>query len=267
MRSWAGTDSNKSQRRKKTIATKKRKIREEKVKKNAKMTKKQKVIEDDTNNKPAVVFPAIKTRSSPRDIVKILKGLTDNQKQDVKEMGFESLLDDNFNINTTPTKLGYWVVQQFDPKTCTINMGDGRAILITAKMIKEMLGIPMGETAVTQVRFATTEYPLIVRWRHTYDYPDDRFYLTTVVEKLLTEHHTGLEFKLNFLVAVISILGACTKNGLVNQKFIQCIENEEDIKNMDWCTYLLEIMKKAKSEYTKTTGFGGPLLLMVVRTK
>ncbi|PWA98161.1 ulp1 protease family, C-terminal catalytic domain-containing protein [Artemisia annua] len=203
-------------------------------------------------------------RSSPRDVVKILERLTDTQKQNVKEIGFESLLDDNFNINTTPTKLGYWVVEQFDHVTCTIKMGDGRAILITAKMIKDMMGIPMGGTAVTEVRFATTEHPLIVRWRHTYDYPDDRFTLSKVVEKLLVEHHTGLEFKLNFLVAVMSILGDCTKNGLVNQKFIQCIEKEEDIKNMDWCTYLLETMKKSKAEYTRTSGFGGPLLLMVL---
>ncbi|PWA98693.1 hypothetical protein CTI12_AA012210 [Artemisia annua] len=152
-------------------------------------------------------------------------------------MGFESLLENNFKINTTPTKLGYWVVDQFDPETCIIKMGDGRAILITLKMIQEMLGILMGEIAVTQVRFATTEYPLIVKWRHTYDYPDDRFYLKSVVEKLLIEHHTGLEFKLNFLIVIISILRDCITNGTVNQKFIQCIENEEDIRNMDWCTH------------------------------
>ena len=266
MHCYVGTDTNRSQPRKKKIATKKRKSKEATLNKNANKTKKQKVVEDDTGEKPTKNFPAIKPRSSPKDIVKILQRLTDVQKQNVAEIGFESLLNDNFKINTTPTKLGYWVVDKFDPKTSTIKMHDGRAIQITAKMIQEMLGIPMGEIAVSQVRYATTEHPLIVKWRHTYDYPDDRFYLSNVVEKLLVEHQTGMEFKLNFLVAIISILGCCTKNGLVNQKFIQCIENEEDIKNMDWCTHLLEAMKTSKREYKPTTGFGGPLLLMVVRT-
>ena len=263
---YAGTDSNKSQRGKKTIASKKRKFKDSTANKNGKKNKKQKDTEDDKGEKPAKKFPGINTRSSPKDIVKILKRLTDVQKQLVAEMGFESLLNNNFKIEATPTKLGYWVVDKFDPETSSIIMEDGRAILITAKMIKEMLGIPMGEIAVTQVRFATTEYPLIVQWRHTYDYPDDRFSLRNVVEKLLIEHQTGMEFKINFLVAIISILGFCTKNGLVNQKFIQCIENEEDIKNMDWCSHLLEMMKTSKREYKSTTGFGGPLLLMVVRT-
>ena len=88
-----------------------------------------------------MTFPSIKPRSSPRDIVKILESLTDIQKQNVVEMGFESLLDENFKINITPTKLGYWVIDQFDNETCTTKMGDGRAIVITPKMIQELICI------------------------------------------------------------------------------------------------------------------------------
>ncbi|GKA42690.1 retrovirus-related pol polyprotein from transposon TNT 1-94 [Tanacetum coccineum] len=230
----------------------------------SKAKKKLKMIEDDKGKKMNKALPSIKARSSPRDLVKIINGLTPLQKEDVIEMGFGSFLNDNFQINTTPTKLGLWVVENFDPDKCIIRMNDGRSILITSKMINEMIGIPMGTMVVTEVPTATTEFPLIVDWRQTYKYPDERFTIKSVVERLMFEHENGRVFKLNFLVIFFSIIGDCPKMGTVNQRFLPCIEREEDIKNMDWCTYLLGTMKKTRREYKKSQGFGGPLLLMVL---
>ncbi|GJR69360.1 hypothetical protein Tco_0015425 [Tanacetum coccineum] len=167
----------------------------------------------------------------------------------------------------TPTKLGHWIVENFDPDKCIIRMNDGRAILITPKMINEMIEIPMGTMAVMRVPTATTEFPLIVDWRKTYAYANERFTIKSVVERLLFEHQSGREFKINFLVMFFSIIGDCPKMGTVNQRFLPCIEKEEDIKNMDWCTYLMGTIKKTMREYKQSQGFGGPLLLMVLKPR
>ncbi|GJR16746.1 hypothetical protein Tco_0965273 [Tanacetum coccineum] len=144
-------------------------------------------------------------------------------------------------------------------------MNDGTGILITPKMIQDMIGIPMGSIAVTEVPAATTEFPHIVEWRQTYNtYTDARFTIKCVVERLLFDHQLGREFKMNFLVMFFSIIGDCPKLGTVNQRFLECIDKEEDIQNMDWCTYLLGTMKKTRREYKESQGFGGPLVLMVV---
>nr|GEZ82065.1 ulp1 protease family, C-terminal catalytic domain-containing protein [Tanacetum cinerariifolium] len=119
-------------------------------------------------------IPSIKARSSSMDLVKIINGLTSLQKEDVIKMGFGLFLNDNFQINTTPTKLGLWVIENFDPDKCIIRMNGGRSILITSKMINEMIGIPMRIMVVTEVPTKTTEFPLIVDWRQTYKYPDER---------------------------------------------------------------------------------------------
>ncbi|GJU93002.1 hypothetical protein Tco_1317758 [Tanacetum coccineum] len=144
-------------------------------------------------------------------------------------------------------------------------MNDGTGILITPKMIQDMIGIPMGSIAVTEVPAATTEFPHIVEWRQTYNtYTDARFTIKCVVERLLFDHQLGREFKMNFLVMFFSIIGDCPKLGTVNQRFLECIDKEEDIQNMDWCTYLLGTMKKTRREYKESQGFGGPLVLMVL---
>ncbi|GJV53788.1 hypothetical protein Tco_1449529 [Tanacetum coccineum] len=46
-------------------------------------------------------------------------------------------------------------------------MNDSTGILITPKMIQDMIGIPMGSIAVTEVPAATIEFLLIVEWRQT----------------------------------------------------------------------------------------------------
>ncbi|GKD85252.1 hypothetical protein Tco_1356406, partial [Tanacetum coccineum] len=144
-------------------------------------------------------------------------------------------------------------------------MNDGIGIKITPKMIQDMIGIPMGSIAVTEVPAATTEFPHIVEWRQTYNtYTDARFTIKCVVERLLFDHQLGREFKLNFLVMFFSIIGDCPKLGTVNQRFLECVANEENIRKMDWCTYLLGTMKKTRKEYKESQGFGGPLLLMVL---
>ncbi|GJT28988.1 ulp1 protease family, C-terminal catalytic domain-containing protein [Tanacetum coccineum] len=253
-----------NQKGKNKMAEKKRKIQKVGGKKTTKAKKRLKVIEDVENQETKTIIRTIKARSSPRDLVKILTGLTHLQQQLVTEMGFESFLNGNFQIETTPTKLGCWVVENFDPDKCVIRMNDGW-ILITPKMIQDMIGIPMGSIAVTEVPAATTEFPHIVEWRQTYNtYTDARFTIKCVVERLLFDHQLGREFKMNFLVMFFSIIGDCPKLGTVNQRFLECIDKEEDIQNMDWCTYLLGTMKKTRREYKESQGFGGPLVLMVL---
>nr|GEV86000.1 hypothetical protein [Tanacetum cinerariifolium] len=119
-------------------------------------------------------------------------------------------------------------------------MNDGRAILITPKMINEMIGIPIGTMAITEVPIATTEFPLIIDWIQMYDYPDERFIIKSGVERLLFEHQNGREFKLKFLVMFFSTIYrglSETGNGT---------------------------MKKTRREYKQSQGFGGPLMLMVL---
>ncbi|GKB12348.1 hypothetical protein Tco_0846271 [Tanacetum coccineum] len=129
-------------------------------------------------------------------------------------MGFESFLNGNFQIETTPTKLGCWVVENFDPDKCVIKMNDGTGILIIPKMIQDMIGIPMGSIAVTEVPATTTEFPHIVEWRQTYNtYTDARFTIKYVVERLLFDHPLGREFKMNFLLMLFSIIEDCPKLG------------------------------------------------------
>ncbi|GJZ61765.1 hypothetical protein Tco_0617902 [Tanacetum coccineum] len=119
-----------NQKGKNKMAEKKRKIQKVGGKKTTKDKKRLKVIEYVENQETKTIIRTIKARSSPRDIVKILTGLTHLQQQLVTEMGFESFLNGNFQIETTPTKLGCWVVENFDPDKCVIRMNDDKGDII-----------------------------------------------------------------------------------------------------------------------------------------
>ncbi|GJW00360.1 hypothetical protein Tco_1555611 [Tanacetum coccineum] len=147
---------------KKKTVDRKRKIQKVGGKKTSKARKRLKMIEDVEQQETKNIIRKIKARSSPRDLVKILTGLTHLQQQLVTEMGFESFLNGNFQIETTPTKLGCWVVENFDTHKCVIKMNDSIGIKITPKMIQDMIVILMGLIAVMEVPAATTEFPHIV---------------------------------------------------------------------------------------------------------
>lgn len=72
-------------------------------------------------------------------------------------------------------------------------------------------------------------------------------------------------FKLNFLVVYMTIMGETTKGGMVNMKFLKSTTRIADVPNMDWCGYVITLLKRTKMLWKTTEHYNGPLPLLAVR--
>ena len=142
----------------------------------------------------------IKIRYSTRLISEMLYCLTDEQKKWARNSGFENLLD--FCLEMLPAKLGYNILQIFDPFTVLLKLKT-ETIEITQEDVYDTLGLPHGGETVT---IGTTEMydERISEWSSQFATKKDAEQVT--VSKLVemikkTRGHS--EFQVKFLACLV----------------------------------------------------------------
>ncbi|MFS7942557.1 hypothetical protein Hanom_Chr06g00489771 [Helianthus anomalus] len=93
---------------------------------------------------------------------KLLKGLSAKQRLAVEKIGFGGIL--YMDITAVPTMLGLWLVNNYNYHSNTLNVGTHK-IKITPELIRDVLGIPMGDVEVTDVERPSNSYAIIRQWR------------------------------------------------------------------------------------------------------
>lgn len=93
-------------------------------------------------------FSWIYTRCRPGELRNALQALSDVQKCSVREMGFGGLL--LLDIWDTPTRLGRWLVESFDPRSRTITLSTGERLHIAPEDVAITLGFPMGDVPMVR---------------------------------------------------------------------------------------------------------------------
>ncbi|XP_076898774.1 uncharacterized protein LOC143552433 [Bidens hawaiensis] len=122
----------------------------------------------------------------------------------------------------------------------------------------------MGKIPVYEKKFARKEDAVRIKWRkQSFPYPAVIF-VKHVIEMLQSYTGGGTLFKLNFLVLFNSIVGGTNKSATVNQQFLSSIKNEDDICNMEWCSYIVTCLKRSKEEWSGKEPYNGPLTFLAV---
>ncbi|PWA96205.1 hypothetical protein CTI12_AA040660 [Artemisia annua] len=175
-------------------------------------------------------------------------------------MGFGIVL--GFSIKDVPTRLSYWLLDNFDEDKCVLNV-DGKAISITRETVRDVLGIPMGSVPVKAVDEADCRHPLVVEWKKQFE-RTTRYKHIPVEKQIYTQADGGWMFKLNFLVLYFTSIGESNKNATVNLRFFNCIQDEIDIPGFDWCSYVLECLVRTKKSWIRHRHYCGPVIVLLV---
>ena len=203
----------------------------------------------------------VRIRNPPGNLFRVITQLSDQQKKDVRSMGFGELLE--FKINDIPTRLGYWLLDKFDADTCILDL-NGRRISITPELVNNMLGVPRGDVHIQARDNADYRNPLTKQWKGQFGKKVTKFYNTRVADEIVKTKQVGWWFKLNFLVLFFSTIGELNLNNTVNLRFLPCINNEDDIPKLDWCTYIIECLVRTKKGWKRNEHFNGPIILLLV---
>ncbi|GKD65289.1 peptidase C48, SUMO/sentrin/Ubl1, partial [Tanacetum coccineum] len=191
----------------------------------------------------------IHVRVSLWSLHRLIPNLSPQQKKDIIEIGFGAVLD--FKIKDVPTRLSYWLLENFNEETCVLNV-NGKAIPITRETIKDVLRVPMGSVYVQARDEADFRHRLVVEWKSQFG-KMERYYHGPLEQLIYTQTNGGWWFKINFLVLYLTSIGEANKNATCNLRFLHCINDETAIHQFDWCTFILEcLILYASSMRTKT---------------
>ncbi|GKA57827.1 peptidase C48, SUMO/sentrin/Ubl1, partial [Tanacetum coccineum] len=191
---------------------------------------------------------------------RLIPNLSPQQRKNIIEMGFGSVLD--FKIKDVPTRLSYWLLDNFNEETCVLNV-DGKTIPITRETIKDLLGVPMGSVYVQARDEADFRHRLVIEWKSQFG-KKERYYHGPLEQLIYTQTDGGWWFNINFLVLYLTSIGEANKNATCNLRFLHCINDETAIHQFDWCTFILECLIRTKKSWVRKSHYTGPIIILVI---
>ncbi|GKB46289.1 hypothetical protein Tco_0897042 [Tanacetum coccineum] len=104
--------------------------------------------------------------------------------------------------------LALWVVNNFNPKTCTLVMEDGSMIKITRVLIHDMLGILMGDIKVKSLKEKNLFDPVTAKWRGIKNFWGGKKYSFKIAKE--TKHYNKIKTQpyLDEQLKYIQMIGA-----------------------------------------------------------
>ncbi|KAL6573150.1 hypothetical protein OROMI_012766 [Orobanche minor] len=91
-------------------------------------------------------FPSLPSRCNLITFTKTLSKLNEKQVSAIDEMGFQAVRD--LNINIIPSRLAYWVVDNFNHNSSELLLTRNRRILVTEDDVMRVYGFPKGKKFV-----------------------------------------------------------------------------------------------------------------------
>ncbi|KAH6827467.1 hypothetical protein C2S53_002504 [Perilla frutescens var. hirtella] len=182
----------------------------------------------------------LKNRTSPLMLSNTIKGLTDVQKQEVRDMGFGAIL--HLDINNVPPKLAYWILDNFDTNRCEIVLEDGRRVHVGEEDVRLMFGFPRGQIPIER-RIKNTEHVLVADWRLRFrERAFDRIRPIDISADIKKEANGGLWFKRQFLVLLTCCLIESLGNSYVSPQILDFFEDINNVVNLNWCGYVIKCL-------------------------
>nr|GMD72438.1 uncharacterized protein LOC109150699 isoform X4 [Ipomoea batatas] len=208
-------------------------------------------------------LPKIKVRGVPRELLRVVTDLNQCQRQGVCDIGMGGLL--GFRVNEISSRLGYWLVSNFDPSLMRLKLANGSFISVTNEDVAGVLGLPNGLVPIVErdSQVVSTE---LREWRDKVNKRRGRITVKALATLLLNLRDGGVWFQRHFCIVVVTSLVASVSNGYVNQQIVHMFRDVNKIKDLDWCGYLLRSLVAAHGfwKQDKTSKFTRPLTFLTL---
>ncbi|CAH1440948.1 unnamed protein product [Lactuca virosa] len=190
--------------------------------------------------------------------------LNEDQRRCVQSIGFGSTL--NMQLEKLPRRICYWVVDNYNPTSNSIHVQDQR-LLVTREIVHEIYGIPMGDIPMGDPSKANPENKLVKLWKSQFPKTIKRIQLTHVIDMIVKDTNAGRFFIMNFLVLFVSVMIEYSTMGTVNQAFLENISGDMDIKQLDWCRFVVSCLKSSRMMWKPLDDkcvYTGPIVFLLL---
>ncbi|KAL3633916.1 hypothetical protein CASFOL_022678 [Castilleja foliolosa] len=207
----------------------------------------------------------MKTRNAGYALIRVFKRLSMEQRKIVESMGFGGLLD--FNVAETPSTLGYWLLENFDPMACVIKLRDGRELRVEADDVTHVLGIPNGRTVIKR-KAKNLPHPVVTEFKSFFTNHSPNITAHLVGDELLTRDADSIWFKRMFLILITTCLVECCGNGYVISRIIPNFEDLDRAKELSWGPYIKKCLAEEVIDWRQKKNkpkafFTGPLMFLM----
>ncbi|CAL5353910.1 unnamed protein product [Camellia sinensis] len=128
-----------------------------------------------------------------------------------------------------------WLVQKFDPKTCSLNV-HGRRLLFTELDVHKLLGIP-AEGKTIELKKSSQAFPKLFE---ELGVVQGAIKLNALREYLTKTERAGEEFTRIFAVYILGAFLCPTTKDVVKQSFIHLVQNVDGMKDYNWAKFTLQ---------------------------
>ncbi|KAH6824982.1 hypothetical protein C2S53_020137 [Perilla frutescens var. hirtella] len=208
-------------------------------------------------------YPTLKSRTCLSVLYKAIEKMNKKQKSDVMSIGFGPIL--LLKIKECPQKLSYWVLDNFDPKSCEITLQDGQRVHIDADDVSLILGFPRGPRPIGK-EMRNVECPMTELWREHFQKRSDTILAKDVCKEMLSHREGGMWFKRLFIVLLTCCLIENSGNDLFPQIMSHLLVDVDNVADYDWCDYLLRCLVEHTLIWQKNKDkhFTGPILFLTL---
>ena len=237
---------------------------------NKKGKKKEKVLSEDEKQHLDYLkkIPILQARSAPTALHTAIHGIkhVDIEKF-LEEIGFSSFC--KFDISRIPSRLGRYVVENFDPQTCELMLGGEKRIQATVNKVHELLGIPIGGETLLSLEKRPVGDDFERVWVGQFESKTAKqIRVNDIASKLIESKEVDFLFKVNFLTLFTNTMGMVAGlQGEINFDVVRHLREDTDIRGIDWCEYIFHCLQVSRKPTTLLNKYTGPYTFLAVSFK
>ena len=202
-------------------------------------------------------------KRKPMYFVDAISRLNEEQINSVKELGFESVL--HFKIDYIPSRLALVLLKNFEENKCKIKLNNGKQIHITEEDVELVYGFPRGDITYSRDK-CKSNAAFMRKIAKKCGTKKESVNHNDVLKVMLNDLQGGRQFKTMFLLLLESTLIEQSTCGMVKSKIGEIIDDLDNVRNVNWCSYVISVLKFAKQNWsiTEKNAFAGPLPFLMV---
>nr|GMD42261.1 uncharacterized protein LOC109154771 [Ipomoea batatas]GMD46929.1 uncharacterized protein LOC109154771 [Ipomoea batatas] len=197
-------------------------------------------------------------------MTKHLHNLTDAQSQSLREMGFDHLREQQ--ISRVPGKLAWWLLNNFDARSCSLRVHDGKELHITEEDVALTLGFPRGNIRIEKSTKGDEDTTLLDDWKKQLRRTNLLITPTKLCKAMVACKDGGEWFKRHLAILVSIMFVESNLAGYVNTNLIKNFEDVTKIGDLNWCEYIRRTLVSSKVAWTQKTAqkFIGPIIFLTI---
>ena len=244
-------------------------VKEEFEEKPNKKGKKKELSEEEKQHQDYLKkIPILQARSAPTALHTAIHGIKNvDIEKFLEEIGFSSYF--KFDINKIPSRLGRYVVENFDAETCELRLEGEKCIQATVNKVHELLGIPIGGETLLSLETRPVGDDFEKVWFGQFESKSAKqIRVNDIASKLIESKEVDFLFKVNFLTLFTNTMGMVAGlQGEINFDVVRHLREDTDIRGIDWCEYIFHCLQVSRKPTTLLNKYMGPYTFLAVSFK